>query len=73
MKEKRLVRSRHERICCGVAGGIAEYLNVDPALVRIFFVLTTILCGGLGLLLYAILWILMPEEKANSKLESVGG
>lgn len=70
MTQKRLVRSRHDRMCCGIAGGTAEYLNIDPALVRLFFVLTTLLCSGLGLLLYAILWLLMPEEDVAVKVES---
>lgn len=57
---KRLYRSRSDRRVAGVAGGLAEYFNVDATLVRIVFILLT-LAGGPGLLLYIILWLLMPE------------
>lgn len=61
MKEKRLMRRRHDRMLFGVAGGIADYLNVDPVLVRLAFVLLTLLHGW-GLLIYAVMAIVMPQE-----------
>lgn len=61
--EKRLQRSRTDRSVAGVAGGLAEYFEVDPTLVRILFVVFT-LVGGPGLLLYIIMWIVMPEAPA---------
>ena len=51
----------------GVAAGLAEYLNIDPTLVRLLFVLMTIL-GGHGILVYAILWLLMPKESVSEKI-----
>lgn len=57
----RLYRSRSDRMLAGVAGGIAKYFNVDPTLVRLLFVLFA-LAGGPGLLVYIILWIIMPIE-----------
>jgi phage shock protein PspC (stress-responsive transcriptional regulator) len=45
----------------GVAGGIAQYVGVDPVLIRIIFVLLALFGGG-GLLLYLICWLLIPEE-----------
>ena len=45
----------------GVAGGIADYLDVDPVFVRVAFVLLAILGGGAGVLLYIVAWIVMPE------------
>lgn len=56
----RLIRSRQDRIIAGVAGGIAHYLAIDPVLVRLGFV--ALLFSGFGLLLYPVLWIIMPEE-----------
>ena len=50
----------------GVAGGLAEYFNVDPVLIRLAFVLL-VLGHGSGLLLYLVLAILMPEEKTTAK------
>jgi phage shock protein PspC (stress-responsive transcriptional regulator) len=56
-----LVRSLHDRKVAGVAGGIAEHLNIDPLLVRIAFVVSAF-AGGIGVLLYLAGWILIPEE-----------
>jgi phage shock protein C len=60
MDEKRLTRSTTERMIAGVAGGLGEYFNMDPTLVRLIFVLLA-LAGGPGLLLYLILWVVVPE------------
>ncbi len=49
----------------GVCGGIAEYFNIDPALVRILFVLVAIY-GGAGVLFYLILWIVIPRRPLES-------
>lgn len=57
----RLYRSRDERVLFGVAGGVAEWLDIDPALVRIVFALL-VLTAGFGLLLYIIMAIVIPEE-----------
>src|SRR6266481_4804652 len=56
-----LVRSRTDRKIAGVAGGLAAYLGVDPLWIRIAFVLISI-PGGLGVLLYLLGWVLIPEE-----------
>ena len=61
MKE-RLFRSRQNRVIGGVAAGFAEYLNIDIILVRVIFVILAII-NGVGLLLYIILWIVVPEDK----------
>ena len=56
---KRLQRSRDEKLIGGVCGGIADYFELDPVLVRAAFVLFA-LFGGTGLLLYVVLWVIMP-------------
>ena len=56
----RLERSTKNKVWSGVCGGIGEYLQVDPTLVRVFFVVGTIITGGLGLLAYIVLIVLMP-------------
>jgi phage shock protein C len=61
MNDKRLIRSSDNRIVAGVAAGIAEYLGTDPTLVRVIFVLMGLL-GGHGVLVYGILWFLMPKN-----------
>ncbi|GAB4571570.1 MAG: hypothetical protein Kow0077_08590 [Anaerolineae bacterium] len=60
MTGKRLYRSTTDRQIAGVAGGLAEYLGMDPTLIRLGFVLLTLL-GGPGLLIYIIMWLVMPE------------
>ncbi|MFL7838842.1 MAG: PspC domain-containing protein [Candidatus Promineifilaceae bacterium] len=61
MSDKKLMRSE-DRMVAGVAGGLGDYFGIDPTLVRILFVLLTLLGGGgLGILLYIVLWIIMPE------------
>lgn len=57
---KKLYRSRSDRRVAGVCGGLAEYFEIDPLLVRILFVIAT-LAGGPGLLVYIVLALLMPE------------
>ncbi len=59
--QPRLLRSRTERMIAGVCGGIAEYLNVDPTIVRLLFVLVTLLTGA-GIFFYPLLWLIMPRR-----------
>ena len=60
---KKLTRSRKERMIAGVCGGLAEYLGWDPTLVRIVYALATIFTAFAGIIIYLILWIIMPEER----------
>jgi phage shock protein PspC (stress-responsive transcriptional regulator) len=59
---KRLERS-NDRVWAGVCGGIAEYLDFDPVLVRIAYAFLTLFTCFSGLLFYFVLWIVMPEKK----------
>ena len=56
---RRLTRSRRDRKIAGVCGGIAQYLDIDPTVVRIRFLLA--LSCGLGFWAYIIVWIAAPE------------
>lgn len=58
---KQLYRSRRDRVVAGVAGGLGEYLAVDPVLIRLAWAALFFL-GGSGLLLYILAWIVIPEE-----------
>ncbi len=60
---KKLMRKRSDQMIFGVASGIADYLNIDPVIVRLLFVLMA-LTGGHGILVYLILTVIMPEEGA---------
>jgi len=59
--EKRLYRSRKFRVFGGVAGGLGAYFNMDPVIMRVIFVIVTLM-HGLGILAYIIMWIVIPEE-----------
>lgn len=61
MKDKRLYRIINGKVIGGVAGGLAEFFGIDPTIVRILFILLTIMGGG-GLIIYIILWIVVPEK-----------
>ena len=59
-----LKRSRDQRIIAGVCGGIAEWLGWSPGLVRLLYVLVSVLSVAFpGILAYLVLWILMPERE----------
>ncbi|HOJ76882.1 MAG TPA: PspC domain-containing protein [Bacillota bacterium] len=66
---KRLFRSRQNAIIGGVCGGIGEYFNIDPTIIRILFVLLT----GAGILPYLILWIILPyqDQKSSDPAETI--
>jgi phage shock protein PspC (stress-responsive transcriptional regulator) len=80
MKTK-LTRSRTDRMVAGICGGLAAYLSIEAVWVRLFFVLIT-LANGFGVLVYLILWIIMPEagredatpsQTIESNIEEVAG
>lgn len=57
---QRLMRSRTDKVIAGVAGGIGQYLAIDPVIVRLAFV--ALVFTGVGVLLYPVLWLIMPVE-----------
>ena len=60
MSTKKLTRSSN-KVIAGVCGGVANYFNMDPTIVRIIWVLCVIL-GGFGILAYLIMWLVMPKQ-----------
>lgn len=60
MQNKRLAKSRTDRKLCGVCGGFAEYLNLDPTVIRLIWALL-VLFAGTGILAYLIAALIMPE------------
>jgi phage shock protein C len=60
--EKKLYRSRSDRMIAGVCGGLGEYLSVDAVWIRLGFVLLLVGAAGAGFWAYLILWIIVPEE-----------
>ena len=62
-REKRLTRSSRERLWAGVAGGMAEYFDVDPVIMRIIWVAAGVLTGGLAIPAYIVMWLIMPRDE----------
>lgn len=63
MPSTKLLRSKTESMLAGVCGGIAKYFDLDPSLVRIGYVVLSVLSAAFpGILVYIILWIIIPEE-----------
>ena len=58
---KKLYRSTTDKMLGGIAGGLAEYFDIDPTLIRVLFILTVFLGGG-GIIAYIILWVIVPER-----------
>ena len=59
--EKRLYKSASNRVLCGVCGGIGEYFNVDPTIIRLLWLV--LICGwGIGILFYIIAAVIIPES-----------
>src|SRR5689334_10688078 len=59
---RRLMRSSRERMWAGVAGGMAEYFDLDPSLVRLLWVAATVVTGGLAVPVYILAWIILPRD-----------
>jgi phage shock protein C len=56
------MRSSRERMWAGVAGGMAEYFELDPSLVRLLWVAATVVTGGLAVAVYIFFWIILPRD-----------
>ena len=60
---KKLLRSRSDRWVAGICGGIGDYFDVDPSLVRLIYLLLTFFSAGFpGLMIYLVLWLVMPKD-----------
>lgn len=62
MDNKKLYRSRDDKMLSGVCGGLSAYLGIDSTLIRLIFVLLLVFGVGSGLLIYLVLMIIMPLE-----------
>ena len=60
MEPRRLFKSQKNRVICGVCGGIGEFLNIDPTIVRLLFVLLG--CTTTGIIVYLVAAFIMPKE-----------
>lgn len=64
MSNKRLMRSTSNRMVCGVCGGLGLYTGIDPTVIRVLYVIISLIAGAgfLGLILYFILAVIIPED-----------
>ena len=64
MNNKKLFRSNSNRMLCGVCGGLGTYTGIDPTVIRVLYVLISLVAGAgiLGLVLYFILAVIIPED-----------
>ena len=59
---KKLYLSNADRKIAGVCGGIGEYFDKDPVLIRIIFMLATLLSLGFGIIAYLLIWLVVPRK-----------
>ena len=66
-QRRKLYRSEKNRLIAGVCGGLADYFNTDPVIVRLIFVLFAFV-SGLGIIAYIVLWIIAPRASSQEVL-----
>jgi phage shock protein C len=63
---KRLYRSRKDQILGGICGGLGEHIDVDPSIIRLVWVVVTLLSLGTGIIVYLAAWIIIPVSPEES-------
>lgn len=64
--KKKLLRSVRDRKLGGVCGGLAEYFDIDPTIVRLAWAFVSLVSVGVGVLAYFIAWIIVPEDNGGN-------
>ena len=59
-ESRKLYRSRNQRRVAGVCGGLADYFNIDATVIRVLFLVLAVF-GGTGLVVYLVMWIIVPD------------
>lgn len=67
---KELFRSRTNKVLAGVCGGLGAYMDVDPTVIRLVWVVVTLVSFGLGIIIYLAAWLLIPEPPEESTLQA---
>lgn len=63
---KRLYRSKKNKMVGGVCAGLGEHLDVDPSIIRLVWVIVTLLSFGFGIIVYLVAWIIVPEQTGTT-------
>jgi len=58
----KLYRSKNNRWIAGICGGLGKFFNIDPTIVRVIWIIGTLFSMGFGIILYLILWAVIPER-----------
>ena len=61
-ESRKLYRSRNQRMVAGVCGGLADYFNIDATVIRVLFLVLAVF-GGTGLVVYLVMWIIVPDAR----------
>jgi len=70
---KRLYRSTRDRIVGGVCAGLGAHLDVDPSIIRLVWVVVTLLSLGIGIIVYILAWVIVPEQPGDSEAAPPAG
>ena len=65
---KKLLLSKNNKMIGGVCGGLGEYFNIDPTIIRIIFILLAFIFLGTPIFIYIIFWIVIPSEEKEEKM-----
>lgn len=60
---KKIYLSKKDKMIVGVCGGIGEYFNIDPVLIRLLFVIFSVFTLGFGIIVYLLAWMIIPERQ----------
>ena len=72
-RPRKLYRNSNDRVVSGVASGLAAYFDIDPAVIRILFIVLTLISFGWGILIYLVMLIIMPEAKTKAQFLEMQG
>jgi phage shock protein PspC (stress-responsive transcriptional regulator) len=67
---KRLYRSRTDRILGGICGGLGEHTDIDPSIIRLVWIVVTLISFGTGIIVYGLAWIIIPEFPGESPVQT---
>jgi phage shock protein PspC (stress-responsive transcriptional regulator) len=68
-KMKMLRRSMSDKKLFGICGGAGEYFDIDPTMIRIAYVIFTLLSGGAGILIYLLMYLIIPDDKPQMRTQ----
>jgi phage shock protein PspC (stress-responsive transcriptional regulator) len=71
-KPRKLYRPENDKMLGGVCSGLAHYFNIDPTIMRLIYVMFTLITGGIGVFCYLLLWVITPKKLASHTNANAG-